>query len=74
MNGYYAEQNAAESLKLAKENAAELKAIKDTLRTLIAWLEMELGSQNATTLLDQLSRPTPSPSTPNRTHLKLRTK
>jgi prefoldin subunit 5 len=56
MNGYYAQQNATEALKLAKENAAELKATKDTLRTLIAWLEMELGSQNATTLLDRLSR------------------
>lgn len=56
MNGYYAEQNATEALKLAKETAAELKATKDTLRTLIAWLEMELGRQNATTLLDQLSR------------------
>ena len=56
MNGAHAEIDAAKALKLAEETAADLKATKDTLRTLIAWLNTELGSQNVTTLLDQLSR------------------
>jgi len=56
MNGYYAEKNAEEALKLAKENAAELKVIKDTLGTLIAWLEMDLGSHCVKELLNKLSQ------------------
>lgn len=56
MNGAYAEEYAKKALKLAEETAADLKATKDTLRTLIAWLNAELGSQNVTTLLDHLSR------------------
>ena len=55
MNGAHTEDAADKALKLAKETADDLKATKNTLRTLIVWLNMELGSHNVTTLLDQLA-------------------
>ena len=55
MNGAHTEDAADKALELAKKTADDLKATKNTLRTLIAWLNMELGSHNVTTLLDQLA-------------------
>lgn len=66
MNGHYTETTAEEALKLAKSTAAELDHLKDTMRSLVAWLYTELGEHNARTLLNRLAaapkeQPNPSP-------------
>ncbi len=47
--------------KQAAAVQSDLKKIKDTLRTFIAWMDSELGRHNTTALLDMLADQPPIP-------------